>query len=77
MSAAVLGSAVLHATWNALAKAVKDHLVGFVALNLGAEPVSLDGVEGAIVIGTDRARDGELLTGVLELRPCEAVVASA
>ena len=49
----------------------------FVALNLGAEPVSLDGVEGAIVIGTDRARDGELLTGVLELRPCEAVVASA
>jgi drug/metabolite transporter (DMT)-like permease len=32
----VLGSAVLHATWNALAKAVDDHLVGFVALNVGA-----------------------------------------
>jgi hypothetical protein len=29
------------------------------------------------VIGTDRARDGERLTGVLELRPFEAVVASA
>jgi alpha-glucosidase len=49
----------------------------FVALNLGDEAVSLDGVEGAIVIGTDRARDGERLTGVLELRPREAVVASA
>jgi drug/metabolite transporter (DMT)-like permease len=41
VSAAVLGSAVLHATWNALAKAVKDHLVGFVALNLGAGAVCL------------------------------------
>jgi alpha-glucosidase len=48
-----------------------------VALNLGIETARLDGVEGAIVIGTDRARDGELLTGVLELRSFEAVVASA
>jgi len=32
---------VLHATWNALAKSVKDHLVGFVALNLGAGTVCL------------------------------------
>jgi alpha-glucosidase len=48
----------------------------FVALNLGDAVVSLDGVEGAIVIGTDRARDGERLTGVLDLRPREAVVAS-
>jgi drug/metabolite transporter (DMT)-like permease len=32
----VLGAAVLHAAWNALAKAVDDHLVGFVALNVGA-----------------------------------------
>jgi alpha-glucosidase len=46
----------------------------YVALNLGDEAVSLDGVEGAIVIGTDRARDGEELTGLLELRPREAVV---
>jgi drug/metabolite transporter (DMT)-like permease len=36
VSGAVLGSAVLHATWNALAKSAKDHLVGFVALNVGA-----------------------------------------
>ena len=48
----------------------------FVALNLGDAAVSLDGVEGAIVIGTDRARDGERLDGALELRPREAVVAS-
>jgi drug/metabolite transporter (DMT)-like permease len=41
VTAAVLGSAVLHATWNALAKAVKDHLVGFVALNLSAGAVCL------------------------------------
>jgi alpha-glucosidase len=49
----------------------------FVALNLGREAVSLDGVEGAIVIGTDRAREGERLTGTLDLGPREAVVASA
>jgi alpha-glucosidase len=48
-----------------------------VALNFGGETVTLGGVEGAIVIGTDRARDGEPLTGTLELRPFEAVVASA
>jgi hypothetical protein len=38
--------------------------------------VTLDGVEGAIVIGTDRGRDGEQLDGALELRSREAVVAS-
>jgi len=48
-----------------------------VALNLGRNPVRLDGVEGAIALGTDRERDGEPLRGVLELRPREAVVASA
>ena len=36
--------------------------------------MTLDGVDGAIVIGTDRARDGERVTGALELRPREAVV---
>jgi drug/metabolite transporter (DMT)-like permease len=41
VTAAVLGSAVLHATWNALTKAVDDHLVGFVALNVGAGAVCL------------------------------------
>jgi alpha-glucosidase len=49
----------------------------FVALNLGPQAVSLDGVEGVVVIGTDRARDGEPFSGALELRPFEAVVASA
>ena len=41
VSAAVLGSGVLHATWNALAKSVKDHLVGFVALNVAAGAMCL------------------------------------
>ena len=48
-----------------------------VAVNLGDEPAHLDGVDGAVVLGTDRARDGEPLSGRLELRPREAVVASA
>jgi alpha-glucosidase len=48
----------------------------FVALNLGDATVSLEDLEGAIVIGSDRVRDGERLTGTLELRPREAVVAS-
>jgi drug/metabolite transporter (DMT)-like permease len=41
VTAAVLCSAVLHASWNAMAKAVEDHLVGFVALNVGAGAVCL------------------------------------
>jgi len=45
-----------------------------VALNLGDAPASLDGVSGAIVIGTDRARDDEIVDGSLRLRPREAVV---
>ena len=49
----------------------------FVALNLGREPARIDGVSGVIVLGTDRARAGEPLRGVLDLRPREAVVASA
>ena len=48
----------------------------FVALNLGDRPVRLEGVVGAIVIGSDRARDDEVLSGVLELGAREAVVAS-
>ena len=48
-----------------------------VALNLGDGPARLDGVDGAIVLCTDRSRDGEALTGGLELRPREAVVAAA
>ena len=47
-----------------------------VALNLGDERQVLDGVDGAIVLGSDRARDGETVRGRVELRPCEAVVVS-
>jgi alpha-glucosidase len=45
-----------------------------VALNLGDDTVQLGGIDGAIVLGTDRARAGERLTGMLELRPREAVI---
>src|SRR5207248_5286775 len=41
VTAAVLGAAVLHATWNALAKSVKDPLIGFVALELAVGAISL------------------------------------
>ena len=46
----------------------------FVALNLGSEPATIDGAGGTIVIGTDRSRDGEALTGTLELGARKAVV---
>ena len=45
-----------------------------VALNLGAEDAALKGVQGAIVIGRDRARDEEIVGGVLELGPREAAI---
>ncbi len=48
----------------------------FVALNLGRAPARIDGVGGVIVLGTDRSRDGEVLSGALELRVREAVVAA-
>jgi alpha-glucosidase len=48
-----------------------------VALNLGAEPALLEDVEGAIVLCTDRSRDGEVVSGGLELGSRQAVVASA
>ena len=38
---AVLGAAVLHATWNALAKSVNDQLVGFLAFNVATGVVAL------------------------------------
>jgi alpha-glucosidase len=46
----------------------------YVAHNLGGELVCLEGVEGAIVIGSDRDRDDEVLDGTLELRGREAVI---
>ena len=48
-----------------------------VALNLGEEPARIDGVEGAIVLCTDRTREGEIVSGGLALRPRQAVVAAA
>ena len=42
-----------------------------------SDPRDLDGVDGAIVIGTRRERDGEPIDGRLELGPREAVVASS
>ncbi len=45
-----------------------------VALNLGAEPVQIDGIEGSIVLSTDRRRDGETSTGCLTLGASEGVV---
>ena len=37
-----------------------------VALNLGPEPVTIDGVPGEVVIGTDRSRDGAAFDGRLD-----------
>jgi Glycosidases len=48
----------------------------FVAANLGEAAAVLAGVTGAIVIGSDRSRDEEVVDGVLELGPREAVVAA-
>jgi alpha-glucosidase len=45
-----------------------------VALNLGSEPATLDGVAGTIEICTDRSRDGEGVTDTLSLAPDEALV---
>jgi alpha-glucosidase len=46
----------------------------FVAVNLGAAPARVEGVNGEVAIGTDRARDGERLDGSLALRPREGAV---
>jgi glycosidase len=45
-----------------------------VAVNLSDEPSALDGVEGRVHLATRRARDGEAVTGLLELGPWEGVV---
>jgi len=47
-----------------------------VAVNLGDTAAVLAGVTGAIVIGSDRSRDEEVVDGALELGPREAVVAA-
>ena len=45
-----------------------------VALNLGAAPIEIEGVEGAIVLSTRRERESELVTGRLLLERAEGVV---
>ncbi len=45
-----------------------------VALVLGGEAAAIDGVSGTIAVGTDRARDGEVVDGTLSLGPWEGVV---
>jgi alpha-glucosidase len=44
-----------------------------VAVNLGGEPVEIGGVDGSIALSTSR-RDGEIVTGGLELAPSEAAI---
>jgi alpha-glucosidase len=46
----------------------------FVAANLGETAAVLEGVTGAIVIGSDRSRDDEIVEGTVELGPHEAVI---
>ena len=45
-----------------------------VAVNLGPDAATLDGVTGTVRIGTDRARDGEHVDGELRLGLWEGVV---
>ena len=45
-----------------------------VALNLGSEPVEIEGVEGAVALATVRGREGERVTGRLRLAPAEGAV---
>jgi len=45
-----------------------------VVCNMGDDPVTVPDVSGAVVIGTDRARDGEEIGGTLALGPWEAVI---
>jgi alpha-glucosidase len=57
--------------------AFRRHGGALVAVNLGDETAALEGVQGAIVIGSDRARDEEIVDGVLELGPLEAAIVAA
>jgi hypothetical protein len=44
------------------------------AVNLSAAEVEVAGLEGVVLVGTDRARDGEAVDGVLRLGPWEGAV---
>jgi alpha-glucosidase len=48
-----------------------------VAVNLGADAAVLDGVDGSIAICTNRGRDGETVSGVLELAPAEGAIVTS
>jgi alpha-glucosidase len=45
-----------------------------VAINLGDAEASVEGLDGTIAIATDRARDGETVTGALRLAASEGVL---
>jgi alpha-glucosidase len=45
-----------------------------VALDLSGDPVVVDGLRGAVLIGTDRSRDGERVDGALELAPWSGAI---
>ncbi len=47
-----------------------------VALNLGAEPVAVSGVDGTIALSTNRSRDAEHVDGDLALAPSEGAIVS-
>ena len=45
-----------------------------VVLNLGGAEATVEGVDGVVAIATDRARDGETVSGTLTLAPSQGVV---
>jgi alpha-glucosidase len=47
-----------------------------VALNFSPDPTTVSEIEGRVLLGTDRDRDGEALTGSLRLDPWEGVVSA-
>jgi alpha-glucosidase len=45
-----------------------------VAVNLGEQPVEIEGIEGSVALTTTRAGEGELVSGRLTLSPAEGAV---
>jgi alpha-glucosidase len=45
-----------------------------VALNLSDRELAVEGLDGAVAVATDRARDGDRVTGALALGPWEGAV---
>ena len=44
------------------------------AVNLGSEDAEVQGLAGTVLVGTDRGRDGEAVSGSLRLAPGEGAV---